>query len=412
MKTLFQLGLLCIQIVITQSFNLFSQTYTRDFLSIDTTVVFSDIKEFAPDGQRIQLSISSFGNCFDILPIKNSLLKKSDLKINRYNSKTGEFLEYTVKIPQQICSSKERYYLNGVFSFNDSILLYANSYNYEKNKRTIKLLLYSVHENETKNIFSFTDEIDDINDIIYLPNNKLLICSGYLGQKDAKAKFIKLSILNKETGNLEKSINLGIDLAGLSYIQKNKQITVTDSSILFTELGVYKIYEFDFNLNLINTIEKKSKWSKFPNETMKSILKHSKEPIDRIYKLSEYWDKYNRIFRIYSEKDTLYVFYNKPLQNYGTLDIWHKKDNSWVLYKENIEDFIDYKNTKTARNSINYTSKYILFKENKVYTFDFGIPLSTKNINTLKEEEIDKFKEKYFIENDNVLLLDIFSFRF
>lgn len=412
MKTLFQLGLLCIQIVITQSFNLFSQTYTRDFLSIDTTVVFSDIKEFAPDGQRIQLSISSFGNCFDILPIKNSLLKKSDLKINRYNSKTGEFLEYTVKIPQQICSSKERYYLNGVFSFNDSILLYANSYNYEKNKRTIKLLLYSVHENETKNIFSFTDEIDDINDIIYLPNNKLLICSGYLGQKDAKAKFIKLSILNKETGNLEKSINLGIDLAGLSYIQKNKQITVTDSSILFTELGVYKIYEFDFNLNLINTIEKKSKWSKFPNETMKSILKHSKEPIDRIYKLSEYWDKYNRIFRIYSEKDTLYVFYNKPLQNYGTLDIWHKKDNSWVLYKENIEDFIDYKNTKTARNSINYTSKYILFKENKVYTFDFGIPLSTKKINTLKEEEIDKFKEKYFIENDNVLLLDIFSFRF
>lgn len=412
MKTLFQLGLLCIQIVITQSFNLFSQTYTRDFLSIDTTVVFSDIKEFAPDGQRIQLSISSFGNCFDILPIKNSLLKKSDLKINRYNSKTGEFLEYTVKIPQQICSSKERYYLNGVFSFNDSILLYANSYNYEKNKRTIKLLLYSVHENETKNIFSFTDEIDDINDIIYLPNNKLLICSGYLGQKDAKAKFIKLSILNKETGNLEKSINLGIDLAGLSYIQKNKQITVTDSSILFTELGVYKIYEFDFNLNLINTIEKKSKWSKFPNETMKSILKHSKEPIDRIYKLSEYWDKYHRIFRIYSEKDTLYVFYNKPLQNYGTLDIWHKKDNSWVLYKENIEDFIDYKNTKTARNSINYTSKYILFKENKVYTFDFGIPLSTKKINTLKEEEIDKFKEKYFIENDNVLLLDIFSFRF
>lgn len=412
MKTLFQLGLLCIQIVITQSFNLFSQTYTRDFLSIDTTVVFSDIKEFAPDGQRIQLSISSFGNCFDILPIKNSLLKKSDLKINRYNSKTGEFLEYTVKIPQQICSSKERYYLNGVFSFNDSILLYANSYNYEKNKRTIKLLLYSVHENETKNIFSFTDEIDDINDIIYLPNNKLLICSGYLGQKDAKAKFIKLSILNKETGNLEKSINLGIDLAGLSYIQKNKQITITDSSILFTELGVYKIYEFDFNLNLINTIEKKSKWSKFPNETMKSILKHSKEPIDRIYKLSEYWDKYNRIFRIYSEKDTLYVFYNKPLQNYGTLDIWHKKDNSWILYKENIEDFIDHKNTKTARNSINYTSKYILFKENKVYTFDFGIPLSTKKINTLKEEEIDKFKEKYFIENDNVLLLDIFSFRF
>lgn len=97
MKTLFQLGLLCIQIVITQSFNLFSQTYTRDFLSIDTTVVFSDIKEFAPDGQRIQLSISSFGNCFDILPIKNSLLKKSDLKINRYNSKTGEFRNILLK---------------------------------------------------------------------------------------------------------------------------------------------------------------------------------------------------------------------------------------------------------------------------------------------------------------------------
>lgn len=412
MKTLFQLGLLCIQIVITQSFNLFSQTYTRDFLSIDTTIVFSDIKEFSQDGQRIQLSISSFGNYFDILPIKNSLLKKSDLNINRYNSKTGEFSEYTVKIPQQIFSSKERYYLNGLFSFNDSILLYANSYNYEKNKRTIKLLLYNIHEKETKNIFSFTDEIDDINDIIYLSNNKLLICSGYLGQNDAKAKFIKLSILNKETGNLEKSINLGIDLAGLSYIQKNKQIAVTDSSILFTELGIYKIYEFDFNLNLINIIEKNSNWSKFPNKTMKKILKHSKEPIDRIYKLSEYWDKYNRIFRIYSEKDTLYVFYNKPLQNYGTLDIWHKKDNSWVLYKENIEDFIDHKNTKTARNSINYTSKYILFKENKVYTFDFGIPLSTKKINTLKEEEIDKFKEKYFIENDNVLLLDIFSFRF
>lgn len=412
MKTLFQLGLLCIQIVITQSFNLFSQTYTRDFLSIDTTIVFSDIKEFSQDGQRIQLSISSFGNYFDILPIKNSLLKKSDLNINRYNSKTGEFSEYTVKIPQQIFSSKERYYLNGLFSFNDSILLYANSYNYEKNKRTIKLLLYNIHEKETKNIFSFTDEIDDINDIIYLSNNKLLICSGYLGQNDAKAKFIKLSILNKETGNLEKSINLGIDLAGLSYIQKNKQIAVTDSSILFTELGIYKIYEFDFNLNLINIIEKNSNWSKFPNKTMKKILKHSKEPIDRIYKLSEYWDKYNRIFRIYSEKDTLYVFYNKPLQNYGTLDIWHKKDNSWILYKENIEDFIDHKNTKTARNSINYTSKYILFKENKVYTFDFGIPLSTKKINTLKEEEIDKFKEKYFIENDNVLLLDIFSFRF
>lgn len=412
MKILFELRIIVIHILITLSFNLFSQPYTRDFLSVDTTIVFSNINEFAQNGSRIRLNISSYDEYFDILPIENNLLKKSTLIINRYNSKTGEFLNYTIKIPQQVYNSKERYYLNGLFSFKDSVMLYVNSYNYKKNERTIKLLLYNIPNNETVKVFTFINKINDINDILYLSNGKLLICSGYLGQENAKAKFIKLSILNPKTGDIEKSTNLGIDLAGLSYIQKNKQIAVTDSSILFTELGTYKIYEFDFNLNIINTIEKNSNWVQFPNKTMKDILKHSKEPIDRIYKLSEYWDKYHRIFRIYSEKDTLYVFYNKPLQNYGTLDIWHKKDNKWLLYKENIEDFIDYKNIKTARNSINHTSAYILFKDNKVYTLNFGIPLSTQKINTLNNEEIDKFKEKYFLENDNVLLLDIFNTHF
>ena len=83
MKILFELRIIVIHILITLSFNLFSQPYTRDFLSVDTTIVFSNINEFAQNGSRIQLNISSYDEYFDILPIENNLLKKSTLIINR-----------------------------------------------------------------------------------------------------------------------------------------------------------------------------------------------------------------------------------------------------------------------------------------------------------------------------------------
>lgn len=387
---------------------LLAQHTTKEYLEADTTIVFNDISEFTASG-REKYTYISYNNKdrFDIVSLSNSQIKSRYIEIYHYDIKTKEIKSTLLSYPKSVF--KDEYYFNGIHSIGDTVIFYMSAW-IDKNNYDDKLLLFDLKDGVFKNEFTYRDEIHNINDIITLPDGRLLICSGYLANKKLNSKFLKLSILNLADGRIEKQIKKSLPYAGLSYISKNLQIAITDNSILFTELGNYRIYEYDFNLKHINTIKGQGEWNKFPERLMKNIMSKYEAPIERIYKLSEYWNDYNRIFRIYAEGNILYVFYNKPQQFYGTLDVWKKENEKWQLIKENIEDYIgDWGDIKGVRSIINHTSPFLLFKDKKIFSFGFGIPLQLEQVRDMTNEEIRTYMEEYLLENDNVLLLDVFK---
>ncbi len=388
---------------------LLAQHTTKEYLEADTTIVFNDITEFTASG-REKYTYISYDNKgrFDIVSLSNSQIKSRDIEIYHYDIKTKEIKSTLLSYPKSVF--KDEYYFKGIHSMGDTVILYMSAW-INRNHYNEKLLLFDLKEKALKNEFTYSkDEIRSINDILTLSDNKILICSGYLAQQKLESKFLKLSILNLSNGRIEKQINKSLPYAGLSYISKNLQVAITDNSILFTELGNYKIYEYDFNLRQINTIKGHGEWKTFPKKVMKNVLSKYRQPIERIYKLSEYWQDYNRIFRIYAEGNFLYVFYNKPQQFYGTLDVWKKENEKWQLIKDNIEDYIgDWGDIKGVRSIINHTSPFLLFKDKKIFSFGFGLPLQLEQVKTMTNEEIKTYMEEYLLENDNVLLLDVFK---
>lgn len=395
-------------VFILQTTFLVAQNKTKDYLNADTTIVFRNILEFTSQGKPKYTYISYNNNDrFDIISLNHTQIKSKKIEIYHYDMQTKEVIKTSLVYPESVF--KDEYYFNGIHSIGDTVIFYMSAW-IDKNNYDDKLLLFDLKEGVLKNEFTYRDEIHNINDIITLPDGRLLICSGYLANKKLNSKFLKLSILNPADGRIEKQIKKSLPYAGLSYISKNLQIAITDNSILFTELGNYKIHEYDFNLKHINTIKGHGEWKKFPKKVMKNIMSKYEEPIERIYKLSEYWNDYNRIFRIYVEDNTCYVFYNKPQQFYGTLDVWKKENEKWQLIKENIEDYVaDWKDMRSVRNRINHTSNYLLFKDGKIYTFGFGVPLQLKKMENMTNKDIENYKEEYLLENDNILLLDIFN---
>ncbi|MBQ4420795.1 MAG: hypothetical protein II878_04550 [Bacteroidales bacterium] len=382
---------------------------TSQYLSCDTSIIFDNIPQFNSSGGRNKAYIC-FNNesRFDIIHSNTNKINTTSLGVHTYSIISKKQSTINLTIPKHLTNG--RCYIDGIFSLYDTIIVYINSYN--NNKKQLHLLFFDLKSNSLIKEYIFYKTLEDINDILLLPNKKLLICWGYFGSQKPKSKFLHLSILNPNDGTIEKTIDISMSLAGLSFIQKNKQIAVTKNSILFAELGNYTIHEYDLNLEHINTIIRKDNWETFPFKTMNKILEKYSQPADRIYLLSDYWNNYSRIFRIYTSNDTLFVSYVKPHQNYGTLDIWIKQENNWVLHAKGIDDKGENESVKSNRKTIGFTSIYTLFRGKNIYTFSYDLPLELNKIETLTEKEIKEFSGTYLIDNDNVLILDIFNSHF
>ncbi len=382
---------------------------TSQYLYCDTSVIFNNLPQFNLNGAYNKAHICfNNENRFDIVHSHTNKINTSSLEVHTYNIISQKQSTINLTIPKHLANG--RCYIDGIFSLYDTIIVYINSYT--NNKKQLHLLFFDLNSNSLIKEYIFSKTLEDINDILLLPNKKLLICWGYFGSQKPKSKFLHLSILNPNDGTIEKTINISIPLAGLSFIQKNKQIAVTNNSILFAELGNYTIHEYDLNLEHINTIIRKDNWETFPIKTMNKILEKYPQPADRIYLLSNYWNNYSRIFRIYTSNDTLFVSYVRPNQNYGTLDIWIKQANNWVLHTKDIDDKGENESVKSNRKTIGFTSIYTLFREKKIYTFSYDLPLGLNKIDSLTEKDIKEFSDTYLIDNENILLLDIFNSHF
>lgn len=404
-KIIFVFCFLCSTCVYAQA------DYTRNYISPDTTVFLHGCYAVNNRGMEYSPLISYDGvNEFNVVSFPGSLgIVDTVLTVYRCNIQDYKTTSSTYVLPQSVPDSS--YYFNGIYAQKDKVLFYMNKW--YKQKRYVKMLVYDKQTSKLLHTFDFVEQLKNIRYMLSLPSGEALICSGYVGFHKLKDKFITLAIFDINTGQIKYETHLALPYAGLSLCQVNKQVAVTDSSILFTELGNYKIHEFDFELREIGTIGRTDNWSTFPMKVMKKAMKKYREPIERIYALMGYWDKYSRIFRIYADEDKLYVWYKKPDINYGTVDIWKKKNGTWSLYKNNIEDKTDYKDAKSVRvNTVGFTSRFLLFKGDKIYRFNYNVPLSLFQVRDMSSNELDEFRENYLLENEDVLLLDVFNNNF
>lgn len=211
--------------------------------------------------------------------------------------------------------------------------------------------------------------------IYFLPNGKLLGLQNYLYYRNKPEESSKLSILNLETKKVEKTIDLEFLLPLYTLIGGYNILSVNENSILFSQRGDYKISEYDFSLNLINTIDNKEiEWNRMPQKLSDSVYASNQFTTNMIPFMSRNMDKYNCIHHIYSSENKLFVFYSKK----GSFekkyyDVWIKENGKWILKTKNISDNSN-SIRKGAQESILYAGRNIHLSGNKFIRLDYYIP--------------------------------------
>lgn len=211
--------------------------------------------------------------------------------------------------------------------------------------------------------------------IYFLPDGKLLGLQNYLYHGVKPEESSKLSILNLSTKEIEKVVDLEFLLPLYTLRAGYNILSINENSILFAQRGDYKISEYDFSLNIINTIENKEiKWNRMPQRLSDSVYASNKYATSMIPFLSRNIDKYNCIHHIYSSDNTLFVFYSKSgSYEKKYYDIWAKENGKWVLKKKDISDNSN-SIRKIAQESILYAGRNIYLSGNKFIRLDYYIP--------------------------------------
>jgi len=247
--------------------------------------------------------------------------------------------------------------------------------------------------------------------IEFLPNGKLLGLKNYIYYGEKPEESSSLSILNLETKEIEKTISLEFLLPLYTLRTDYNMLSVNDNSILFSQRGDYKISEYDFDLNLIGTIENKEiKWDRMPQSASDSVFNNTKQPVERIPYISSNIDKYYCVHNIYSSNDKLFVFYSKK-GNYEKIyyDIWKMENGNWTLLKKNISDnpkSIRKKNKQTI--TMKHSSDNIyLIDNNKILRIGACAPDLGKYPNRIYKSKL----HEYIINNEIPFAVEIINFK-
>lgn len=198
-------------------------------------------------------------------------------------------------------------------------------------------------------------------DIRFLPNGKLLGLKNYIFYREKPEESSSLSILNLETKEVEKTINLEFLLPLYTLRGGYNILSVNYNSILFSQRGDYEIAEYDFDLNPLGIIENKEiKWDRMPQDASDSVLNTTTYAGERFPYINNNFDRYSCVHNIYSSNDKLFVFYSKK-GNHNKIyyDIWKKQNGEWTIFKKDISD-----NTKSIRKVYKQTITKIEFGRN------------------------------------------------
>lgn len=390
-------------ITILFSSNLFAQRiFNNQWLDYDTSIFFE---------KKINKSTVCFDN--DSTLIYNDADMDTTLTFfNIYNKKSfevsiGKYIEWV----SEIFANKDYLIITTDDNIFDSI---EDVYIFERQIDGLKLL-NTVH----------LDDVYSVTEAYFLENGNIVMVDGYFGlTKENNNNFLNLILLDIKNGKELKRVTPNMELSLMTYFTPSKLVTLTDNSILFSQKGVYKIYEYDFNLNLIDSLSnEKLKWKTFPKSINDEILiKYDSFPIKLTQRMGDMINNkvfdYSRVVKMYYFKDKLFISYsnpyNKKTESGISYDIWSKKNNQWVLEKSNVLDDVDKKlRKKKAYNRMRYIFENFLFvKDDKLFVLQKGMPYSLNYLFNLTEKEYESKEKEYYLQNSDKVLIDVFDINF
>lgn len=390
-------------ITILFSSNLFAQKiFNNQWLDYDTSIFFE---------KNINTSTVCFDN--DSTLIYNDADMNTTLTFfNIYNKKSfevsiGKYVEWVA----EIFANKNYLIVTTDDNIFDSV---EDVYIFERQTDSLKLL-NTVH----------LDSVYSTTEAYFLKNGNVIMVEGYFGNwKENNNNFLNLILLDIKNGKELKRITPNMELSLMTYFSPSKLVTLTDNSILFSQKGVYKIYEYDFNLNLIDSLSnKKLKWKTFPKSKNDEILVKYDDIINKIpQRLGDMMDnkvlEYSRVVQMYYFNDKLFISYsnpyNKKTESDLSYDIWSKNNNQWVLEKSNIPDDVDKKlRKKKAYNRMRYIfEKFLFVKDDKLFVLQKGLPYSLNYLFNLTEKEYEDKEKEYYLQNSDKVLIDVFDINF
>lgn len=390
-------------ITILFSSNLFAQKiFNNQWLDYDTSIFFE---------KNINTSTVCFDN--DSTLIYNDADMNTTLTFfNIYNKKSfevsiGKYVEWVA----EIFANKNYLIVTTDDNIFDSV---EDVYIFERQTDSLKLL-NTVH----------LDSVYSTTEAYFLKNGNVIMVEGYFGNwKENNNNFLNLILLDIKNGKELKRITPNMELSLMTYFSPSKLVTLTDNSILFSQKGVYKIYEYDFNLNLIDSLSnKKLKWKTFPKSKNDEILVKYDDIINKIpQRLGDMMDnkvlEYSRVVQMYYFNDKLFISYsnpyNKKTESDLSYDIWSKNNNKWVLEKSNVLDDVDKKlRKKKAYNRMRYIfEKFLFVKDDKLFVLQKGLPYSLNYLFNLTEKEYEDKEKEYYLQNSDKVLIDVFDINF
>ena len=401
-----------IPILLICSFSIctFSQKTTKDYIEIESITkiegLMYNMEKFLNSTHSDLLS-SYYNDTLFFL--RADLTTPETLRIYAFSVKTQIYSYQDFDATKLINNFDGTPYNIDYFAINDNYLVIPG-YKGEINskflcvyKRIGKEFIYDFEVTVGNNKFS--------EGIEFLPNGKLLGLKNYIYYGEKPEESSALTILNLETKEIEKTINLEFLLPLYTLMTPYNILSVNDNSILFSQRGDYKISEYDFDLNLIGTIENKEiKWDRMPQSASDSVFNNIKQAVNRIPYISSNIDRYSCVHNIYSSNDKLFVFYSKKGDSQKFYyDIWKKQNGKWILLKKNISDnpkSIRKKKdqTLTMKNSID---NIYLIDDNKILRIGTLLPDLGKYPNRIYKSKL----HEYIFNNEVPIVVEIINFK-
>lgn len=242
----------------------------------------------------------------------------------------------------------------------------------------------------------------------FLDNGKLLGLRA--APKFGEKSFAKLSLLDLETKEIRKTIDIAQNISGYNYIIPYKLLDVSENSIFFSHRGEYKIEEYDFDLNKQSEIiGNESYWIQTPQNLSDSIMNLSPYAVDISARFLDLKEKYSTVYSISVDGSKVFVFYeNEGKYNNTYFDVWERENSEWILKCKNIKDY-----SKSARKLVK--SSLSLDSDLKTKIYFTNSKIVRLRVDFPKNPFLPMFLympmlEKYLAKNDIPFVVEILSF--
>lgn len=258
-----------------------------------------------------------------------------------------------------------------------------------------------------------SDFVHNICSAFLLPSKKILIFGNYLPYNGNESEVSTLALVNPKTKQAEKTTHPDFVLPFLCYYGPKNLVSLTDSSILYAQSGEYRITEFDFDLNPIDTLlNSKIPWHKVPEDTMRACFNKYDQAVDRLWAMDSWNYRADILHFIHASENSLWVFYSKKGKEYKDrfkwcYDIWKKNNGKWIQDETDIKDF-GYGNSPFNRHCIGVV-RQPLFRTSNGFIRTSFLPYNHKEMENLPYEEWKQEMEKYMLDNDHVVGVEFFE---